>query len=137
MKGGQGKIEDTTKVIHQENQEDEMEDEADIDNENDDDEMEIETREMKSHYFTNHVHVGAGLSSLQVFFYNKIFVFLIFRLKLSTRKVLTSAYRHLFKLFYLLDNFLAPCQLPSLKSLKKVYPALFFTRIKDFYHFSR
>ena len=64
LKSGQGKTEDKTKIIHQDNHEDKMEDEDDQ-NENGD-EMEMETREMKSDYFTNHVHVGAGLSSLQV-----------------------------------------------------------------------
>lgn len=66
MKGGQGKIKDTSKVIHQENKEEKMEDEDDNKNE-DKDEMEMETKEIKSDYFTNHVHIGAGLSSLQVF----------------------------------------------------------------------
>ena len=57
-------MEDTTKLVHQNNQDEKMENEDDVDE--DEDEMEMETRVIKSDYFTNHVHVGAGLSSIQV-----------------------------------------------------------------------
>ena len=58
-------MEDITKTIHRDKDPDNEKMEEDEHNE-EEEELEIENSEIKSDYFTNHVHVGAGLSSIQV-----------------------------------------------------------------------